>query len=165
MAQQWPLLGISNKFIYEKYQIYWVSLILGIINIGYQKYWVSEISGSISDISEIYWVSEISVIRNIGYQKYQISEISGIRNIRYLLISIFSYQSSIIEKMSELPVTNLHIAISVSNQRFFFELTPSRQVKLLHRKISPVSDDLQKWFTPQNFPFEERINLRVVSTT
>ena len=110
-AQQWPLLGIRNKFIYQKYQIYWVLLISGIINIGYQKYRVSEIwiSGTISDISEIYWVSEISVIRNIGYQKYQISEISGIRNIRYLLISVLSYQSSIIEKMSELPVTNLHI--------------------------------------------------------
>ena len=129
-AQQWPLLGIRNKFIYQKYQIYWVSLISVITNIGYQKYWVSEIweseiSGTISDISEKYRVSEISVIRNIGYQKYrvseilvirnigyqkyQISEISGIRNIRYLLISVSSYQSSIIEKMSELPVTNLHI--------------------------------------------------------
>ena len=87
---------------------------MGIINIGYNKYrvseiWISEISGTISDISEIYWVSEISVIRNIGYQKYQISEILGIRNIRYLLISVLSYQSFIIEKMSELPVTNLHI--------------------------------------------------------
>ena len=88
---------------------------MGIINIKYNKYRVSEISGTISDISEKYRVSEISVIRNIGYQKYQISEISGIRNIRYLLISVSSYQSSIIEKMSELPVTNLHIAVSVSD--------------------------------------------------
>ena len=64
-AQQWPLLGIRNKFIYQKYQIYWVSLILGIINIGYQKYWASEISS----------------IRNIGQLKFWASEISGIRNI------------------------------------------------------------------------------------
>ena len=131
-AQQWPLLGIRNKFIYQKYQIYWVSLISGIINIGYQKYrvseiWISEISGTISDISEIYWVSEISVIRNIGYQKYQISEISGIRNIRYLLISVLSYQSSIIEKMSELPVTNLHYFIRNKNPASYF-LPDVRQV-------------------------------------
>ena len=52
--------------------------------------------------------------KNIGYQKYRLSEILGIRNIRYqkywyLLISVLSYQSSIIEKNSELPLTNLHI--------------------------------------------------------
>ena len=121
-AQQWPLLGIRNKFIYQKYQVYWVSLISGIINIGYQKYqvpyqiyrkyigyqkyWLSEISGNRNIGYRKYRVSKILGIRNIGYQ---ISEISGIRNIRDLLISVFSYQSSIIEKMSELPVTNQHI--------------------------------------------------------
>ena len=72
-------------------------------------------------------VSEISVIRNIGYQKYQISEISGIRNIRYLLISVLSYQSSIIEKMSELPVTNLHYFIRNKNPGSYF-LPDVRQV-------------------------------------
>ena len=82
-AYKWPLLGIRNKFIYQKYQLYWVSLISGIKNIGYQKYlvseiWVSEISGTISDISEIYWVSEILVIRNIGYQKYKKYRVSEI---------------------------------------------------------------------------------------
>ena len=111
-----PLLGIRNKFIYQKYQIYWVSFISGIINIGYQKYFVSEIriskiSGTISDISEIYWVSEIL----------------GIRNIRYLLISVLSYQSSIIEKMSELPVTNLHYFIRNKNPASYF-LPDVRQV-------------------------------------
>ena len=60
-----------------------------------------------------------------------------------LLISVFSYfcnlfglfiqtcmqnLKSVAQKMSELPVTNLHIAVSVSDQRFFFKLTPSRQV-------------------------------------
>ena len=85
---------------------------MGIINIGYNKYRVSEISGTISNISEIYWVSEISVIRNIGYQKYQISEISGIRNIRYLLISVLSYQSSIIEKISQARIADAPVYIS-----------------------------------------------------
>ena len=85
---------------------------MGIINIGYNKYWVSEISGTISVISEIYWVSEILVFRNIGYQKYQISEISGIRNIRYLLISVLSYQSSIIEKMSQARIADAPVYIS-----------------------------------------------------
>merc|ERR1711997_150983 len=99
----------------------------------YQKYlvseiWVSEISGTISDIWEIYRVSEISDIRNIGYQKYQISEISGIRNIRYLLISVLSYQSSIIEKMSELPVTNLHYFIRNKNPASYFCRTSGKLV-------------------------------------
>ena len=75
-------------------------------------------------------VSEISVIRNIGYQKYQISEISGIRNIRYLLISVLSYQSSIIEKMSELPVTNMHYFIRNKNPASYF-LPNVRQVIFL----------------------------------
>ena len=83
---------------------------MGIINIGYNKYWVSEISGTISVISEIHWVSEISVIRNVGYQKYQISEISGIRNIRFLLISVLSYQSSIIEKISQARIASEDIS-------------------------------------------------------
>ena len=54
-------------------------------------------------------------------------EISGIRNIRYLLISVLSYQSSIIEKMSELPVTNLHYFIRNKNPASYF-LPDVRQV-------------------------------------
>ena len=50
------------------------------------------------------------------------------------------------------------VAVSLSDQRFVFELIPSRQVYFLHRKISPAPDYLQKWFTTQNVRFEERIN-------
>ena len=80
-----------------------ISFISGIINIGYQKY---QVPYQIYRVSDILGIGKILGIINIGYQ---ISEISGSRNIRYLLISVFSYQSSIIEKMSELPVTNQHI--------------------------------------------------------
>ena len=75
----------------------------------------------------IRYIGNILGIRNIGYQKYQISEILGIRNIRYLLISVLSYQSSIIEKMSELPVTNLHYFIRNKNPASYF-LPDIRQV-------------------------------------
>ena len=77
------LLGIRNKFIYQKYQKYRISDISGIINIGYNKYWVSEILGIRNIEYQKYWISEISDIRNIGYQKYWVSEISDIRKIRY----------------------------------------------------------------------------------
>merc|ERR1712105_394014 len=99
----WPLLGIRNKFIHQKYQEYRISLISGIINIGYQKY---QVPYQIYRVSDILCIRKISGIKNIGYQKYRVSDI---RNRGYLLISVLSYQSSIIEKMSELPVTNQHI--------------------------------------------------------
>ena len=90
-AQQWPLLGIRNKFIYQKYQIYWVSLISGIINIGYQKYGYQKYQVPYQIYRKYigyqkYRVSEISDIRNIGYQKYKVSVNISFKVINHLLL-------------------------------------------------------------------------------
>merc|ERR1712105_263037 len=73
----WPLLGIRNKFIHQKYQKYLISLISGIINIGYQEY---QVPYQIYRVSDILGIGKILGIKSIGYQKYRVSDI---RNIGY----------------------------------------------------------------------------------